>query len=230
MTTPAFCWFARPGENEELRFSLRTVHRFFPDAPLYIVGDKPDWVTGVAFLQGNRHGAKKLNVWDNLVLLADWDDVPDDIVIMNDDMFIVQPIRTIPVLYRGTLVDHIARLGDRDDWWTRSLQHTQRLLGPYALSYELHTPFPAKRSQLRESLAIDPGDDPPQWRTLYGNQWHTNPTIAKDVKITRAVKQVPHGPFISTTDQTFRFVRYMLLQIVPGPSPYEADNGEYGPW
>jgi len=218
----AFCYFVRPGDNEELRMSLRSVAKHYPDVPVYIVGDMPPWVRNVHYTPGNIFpGNKPWNVWYNLRLIAEWDEVPEDIVVMNDDMYILEPLDEIPVLYRSTLKEHLELLGERDDWWSRSLYHTADILPKDALSYELHTPFPAKKSQLAKSLSIDPGTYPPQWRTLYGNHWHTNPAQAEDVKVTRARHWLPEGPFASTHDMSFRWVKYHLHSLYPKPSVHE---------
>ena len=227
----AFCWFVRAGQNEELRYSIRSVHTHFPDAPLFIVGDKPDWVTGVGFLKGNPTRTKHLNVWKNLEALAAWDEVPDDIVIMNDDFYITAPLTVIPMLYRGTLEDHIESLNSRVDWWLRSLHNTRRYLASRGItnpiSYELHTPFPASRVKLREALTLAPRSsayfrDPPQWRTVYGNVHSVPATLAPDVKVKREIRQRLPRPFASSSDTTFTFAWDQLRRLYPDPSPFES--------
>jgi hypothetical protein len=213
-------YIVRPGENDELKFSLRSIDRHFPGVPVFIVGDMPDWCRPDGYLPGNRYDTKPLNVWDNLTLLTGWHELPDEIVVMNDDMYITAPIDHIPVLYRGTLQAHIRSLGARTDDWAQSLVTTAELLGPDALSYELHTPFPCNRHRMAETLDRDPGQVPPQWRTIYGNQWHKDAVRADDVKIKRFVTHLP-SPFASTHDISFRFVRPALELTYTTPSRYE---------
>lgn len=218
----AAVYIVRTGPNEELRYSLRSLHAHFPGTPVYIVGYKPDWVTGTAYLPGNHHHSKPLNVWGNLQLAANWDNVPENIVIFNDDIYILEPVPHIPTLYRGSLRAHIESLHNRTDWWTDSLERTAALLNDDALSYELHTPFPCQRTLMADTLNRDPGDNPPQWRTLYGNQWGIGGDQAPDVKLTPQHPSIPNGPFASTSDASFRWAKEQLRLRFRHPSPFEA--------
>lgn len=218
----AIAYFVRSGPNEELRFSLRSVAKAYPDLPVFIVGDKPDWCHPDGFLPGNHWANKPLNVWGNLTLLAGWDQLPDRILVMMDDLYITGPVKDIPVLYRGALTEHLELVAHRSDEWAQSLRKTAEELPPEALSYELHTPFPCSRVLLNDTLAREPGAVPPQWRTLYGNTHHVNPTRADDVKITNTRPAIPPGPFISTTDMSWRWVKHHLQRALPTPSPWET--------
>lgn len=216
----AFVYIVRHGPNEELRYSLRSLHQHFPGIPIFIVGDMPSWCRPEGFLPGNHWKDKPSNVWGNLQLASTWTDVPEDIVIMNDDMYITGPVRKIPVLYRGPLADHVDSLRGRNDWWSHSIRHTASLLPEDARSYELHTPFPCSRSRLAEVLNTDPGPHPPQWRTLYGNHHHGGRQADSDVKIPRRVEALP-TPFASTRDISFRLNRHIIDAAFPEPGPSE---------
>jgi hypothetical protein len=220
----AFVYIVRPGDNPELRVSLRSVHTYFPGVPVYIVGDKPSWVTNVHFLKGNPSMGKPQNVWANLVAAFNWDEVPERVVAMNDDFMLTDRVTRFPELYRCTLKEHLAILRGRDDWWSRSMHHTASLLPGDALSYELHMPFPCLKSQMAKTLDIDPGPNPPQWRTLYGNQWITGARKARhDVKLRGGYIGALPRPFASTTDVSFRDMRRQLFYRFPYASPFEAD-------
>lgn len=222
----AFVYIVRHGPNEELRFSLRSLHQHFPGTPVFIVGNMPSWCQPTGYLPGNHWKDKPSNVWGNLQLAAGWDALPDDIVIMNDDMYITGPVKKIPVLYRGPLADHVDSLRGRNDWWSHSMRHTASLLPEDARSYELHTPFPCSRSLMHETLSIRSGLYPPQWRTLYGNQHHSGRRAKRDVKIARRTDALP-TPFASTRDISFRLNRRLLAQAFPDPSPHEAHQRTY---
>lgn len=222
--TDAVLYFVRAGENEELRFSLRSVEKHLPGVPVFIVGDKPGWVQGVEYRKGNYRVDKPLNVWDNLLIGCLWDQVPEHLVVFNDDMYITEPVTEIPVLYRKSLAAHVASLADRTDWWGKSMRRTAELLPDDALSYELHTPFPCRKSQMRDTmLNVDAGLTPPQWRTMYGNHWHTDPVKHPDVKLTKYHREIGTlpAPFASTNDVTFRWARPYLEALFPHPSRFE---------
>lgn len=221
----AALWFVRQGPNEELRYSIRSFTTQFPDVPVFIVGDKPAWVRNVTFTQGNPHSEKPLNVWANLTLASQWDELPENIVIMMDDIYLMEPIAEIPMLYRGPLKTHLESLKHRQDWWSNSLKATAVALANAGisdpLSYELHTPFPCRKSLLAEALDRDPGTCPPQWRTLYGNLHRVPATLHPDVKINTHNRKNQTGAFISTSDQSFRLIKHVLANKFPNPSPHE---------
>lgn len=217
-------YFVRDGANEELRLSLRSVAANLPHERVWIVGDKPEWVKNVHFIQGNRRGSKWLNVFDNLRIACRKVDA-ERFVVMNDDFYITEPVTEIPPWHRGPLSKHIAMAGNGD--WGKSLAATKRFLEERGfddpLSYELHVPVVMERDKLgtvlREAMGVRPV--PPQWRTLYGNWWHVRSEPAPDVKAHR--HEFSPTTFLSTTDMTFHNSepgRWLRARF-PSPSPYE---------
>lgn len=217
-------YFVRKGENEELRYSLRSL-RNLPDVEcVWIVGDKPAWVTGVEFLQGNRHMLKSANVYDNLRIACR--EIPhDELVICNDDFYVTAPVESLPSLHRGLLKDHYLHCAGA---WRRSLHQTYRWLTKEGikapLSYELHIPVRMDRLMLGEVLErADDGIRPPkQWRTLYGNVYSIESTKAPDVRLHVGTKKLP-TPFASSEDGVFVRGKYaaQLEKLFPEASPYE---------
>lgn len=202
-------YFVRRGANEELRFSLRSLAANLPHERVWIVGDKPPWVQGVQFVQGNRLGGSKWrNVYDNLRLAAEHVEA-DRFVVMNDDFHITHPTtaEALPTWHRCLLTAHIPKTSGH---WRRSLESTLAFLiacGFEApLSYELHLPVVMERAKLGEVLAEARHQTPlipPQWRTLYGNWWHVPTTPAPaDVKVGRRTVWQPGG-FVSTSDMSW---------------------------
>lgn len=213
----------RGDNNPELRFSLRSLEQNYPHAQVWIVGHKPTWVRNVEFLPGNTHSLRA-NIYFNLLEACTHPGVGDDIVVFNDDMYITAPLGEIPVLYRGTLDDHL-QLVQPQRWWACSLRTTRDALSDYPnpLSYELHTPFLASKEKMRDTLQrfahINP-NNPPQWRSLYGNTQRIGGTQAPDCKELRPGPI--HTPFHSTDDGSFlRHYRRPLEELFPEPSRYE---------
>lgn len=182
----------RPGDdNTELRYALRSLENMGEIDEVWIVGDKPSWLTGVRFIEGNLWGTKPRNVYNNILTLCQEADVPDEFVMMNDDFFIMEPHAVVPE-YRCSLAEHLATLNrlQRGSWWERSLLHTQEFLAAAGcespLSYELHRPFAVNKARMAETLERAAGfrpDNPPQWRTLYGNLWHIGGEQRDDNKV-----------------------------------------------
>lgn len=219
----------RPGDdNEELRYSLRSL-RNFPHNQVWIVGHKPPWVTNTRYIPGNRQRHRRANLWHNILAACQHPDVSDEVVIFNDDFFITQPIDHAPILSRGTLDDHInlKRVQRGAPWWRDSLITTRAVLQTLGhlnpISYELHTPFPANKHLMAETLErfqhITP-HNPPQWRSLYGNLHIT--TSRRAGEDAKAYCRGPlRTPFHSTEDASFRYFRDDLNTLFPTPSRYE---------
>lgn len=230
---PDIVYPVRPGEvNEELRYSLRSLHAHVPDVgTVWVIGYAPGWLTGVEVIPGgNPTNNSHANVYRNVLMSMQHEAVAEDVVVFNDDFFITAPVETLPVAYRSTLAEHLnlPRLRTAGkSWWKESLQTTQVCLQAFGitdpLSYELHVPFPCSKGAMRETLerfaAVTP-DNPPQWRTLYGNLMLTEPGVQlPDSKAFNG--QAIRKPFLSTTDLSWRNFRTKLAAMFPDPSPYE---------
>jgi hypothetical protein len=219
----------RPGDdNDELRYSLRSL-RNLPDVEtIWIVGHKPEWLKGVEHLDGNPCDSGPVNVYANIRTICEHPDLPPDVLMMNDDFYITRPVGRIPAYYRGTLTEHInlPRTQAKRGWWLDSLTATRTCLQahgiPEPISYELHIPMKVNRADMADSLAmmqhVTP-DNPPQWRSIYGNLSSIGGRQRDDVKTYGPAE--PKEPFHSTQDRSFRHARPYLERLFPDPSQWE---------
>lgn len=229
-------YLVRPGENPELRSSLRSVAANLPaDTTVTIAGHKPAWVTGVHHLPTEqRPGAKHLNAYGNLQAALASPDVPETFVLMNDDFYVTAPLEQIPVLNQGRTVDVLARYRRRfpagsayidamqatHDWLV-DLGHTD------PLCYELHIPMTLTKTGLRQVLgdAQAAGLDPTRvhYRTAYGNTHGVGGVSMDDVKVYDRTSRELAKPFASTHDVSYggRIGR-TLRATFPDPSRYEC--------
>lgn len=229
---PDIVYPVRPGDvNEELRYSLRSLANVANVGTVWLVGYQPSWVTGVEFIDGgNASSNAHANVYQNVLTAMRTKAVSEDVLIFNDDFFVTEPLEKMPTGYRCTLAEHLnlPRLRtSTKSWWRESLVTTQVCLQALGLedplSYELHIPFPVKRSLMAETLerfvGITPSN-PPQWRTLYGNL-HPDPGAHQmpDSKVFAggAIRK----PFHSTTDLSWRNFKVKFSALFPTASPYE---------
>lgn len=216
----------KPGDdNEPLRYSLRSLTNL-PHDRVWIVGHKPTWVHGVEFIPGN-HSGYHANVYNNIRLACEHPDVADEIIVMNDDFVVTEPVERVQVFYRGTLDDHlnIPRV-KRGGWWKDSLTTTLICLQAHGIenpiSYELHVPLPVDKAAMAQTLQqfqhVTP-DNPPQWRTLVGNMHDLGGKQRQDVKAYHGGEL--HRPFHSTEPRSFPAFRDKLATMFPEPSRYE---------
>lgn len=229
---PDWLFPVRPGDsNDELRFALRSLVNV-PHGRVFIVGYQPSWVKNVIFIPGGNSDipAPRANLYNNIRLACRHEDMSDEIVITNDDIYLIGECESVPVLYRGPLKDQVRKITRRAGtrgWWQESMLTTLTCLQdagyPDPLSYELHTPFPVVREAMAATLdrfaAVSPRN-PPQWRTLYGVTNEIGGTVAADCK---ALRPGPlYRPFHSTDDASWRYFRGRFLELFPEPSPYET--------
>lgn len=225
-----FVYMCRNGENEELRYSIRSVLASFPDAEIWVVGGKPSWYRGnhIALKQsGNKYGNVKLNI--NMVLESQ--EIPHEFVYMNDDFFIVDKILQIPLL-SGKLLEK--RVRESQDCCSRFVYHKKlaktlsklKKMGfENPVDFELHVPMLVNKTQLQRSVKLGY-----LWRSFYGNLYVKNATPVNDVKVYEHVTDPEDlknfakksSPFLSTNDQSFEFVRQNYLhELFPNKSKHE---------
>jgi hypothetical protein len=226
-----YVYFIREGDNEELRYSIRSVLKNTPNANIWVIGNKPDWYVG-NFIPLPDQYMKFENIVECCRAAAYDDRVSDPFVWMNDDFFIVKPIESIPPLHRGPLLERADRyaLKVSVSKYNRLLFQTYSKLVSLGiedpLDYDVHTPLEMSKKPLREALEY--GLLP---RSFYGNLANIGGEKAIDVKVYHdRVNQFKSydfrngdSPFISTEDSSFKMVYDELLKdMFPDPSKYES--------
>lgn len=209
----------RSERNEELRFSLRSLANL-PHRRVWIAGHKPRWVTGVGHIPVREYGNKWMSTACNLRAAAKHPEVADDLVMFNDDFFIIEPIDQVPALHRGPIGAYLERRNDRTGDYTRRLLACEKLLGPDALLYDaIHTPMPMHKPTLRQ--VFNEISSRALFRTVYGNRADIGGVEHRDVKVLG--DGWTDGPFISTSDRAFaeREVGRRIRAMFPDPSPHE---------
>jgi hypothetical protein len=230
--TTTFVYLCKNGDNEELRYSLRSVEKFFPDSEVWVVGGRPDWYSG-NFIQIKGSSDIFQNVKNSLAAIITEDLISEDVVIMNDDFFFVKTLDIIPHYVSGTLRDRILfnkKNGVSSSYIRRLVQSYKycKRHNPFPLDFDIHVPMPVKKQLLLEVVK-----EPIMWRSNYGNRFVKN----KDTQTIRDVKVYLDSknsfknydylsleyPFVSTDDESFKIVYDNLFKdMFPNPSRYEA--------
>jgi hypothetical protein len=227
-----FVYVCRPGENEELRYSIRSVLHFFPNAEIWVIGQKPDWYCGSYMGLKEYPKSKHHSVYQNLKLIASAEHLPDEIIIMNDDFFFVKKIDKIQHYCSGRLINKVLMY---EKMFPKS-SYTKRLRKAYEylkkngiqnpIDYELHVPMKVSRSKLAESLKHSI-----PWRSAYGNLFKVPGIRIRDVKTYSKGSSEVGGynyksekyPFLSTDEQSFNEIKDYLSKKFPNPTWVEAD-------
>ena len=220
-------YIVRPGnDNEELRFSLRSLQNLPTVTSVTVVGDHPPWMVPDQFVKGNPSRVqKRSNGPANIRLAVDSPRVPDEFYLMNDDFYITAPVAAIEPMHRGTLHQHWQRRQSKVSPYAQSLTHTKELLAEHGVesswSYECHVPMfltKERLAQVFEEFGIDPKPRwPRQYRSLYGNFHAIGGVEIVDPKEGPSM----NTPFHSGSDSTFGKIERNLHQRFPHPSRFE---------
>jgi hypothetical protein len=227
-----YVYICRDGDNEELRYSIRSVAKYMPPGKIWVVGGKPDWYTG-NYIRVAQHKSKYHNARVALKTIARSLEISEDFVLLNDDFFVVQKVNKIKTYHGGELYKKVDRYKDfaprsiytgMIDRTLNTLQRAHGILEP--LDYELHVPLPMTRGGLMHVLNYSDM----LWRSAYGNLFNVGGSQIVDVKI-YADSHKEYGsynykdkvcPYVSTEDASFNFVYHSLLKgLLSEPSPFE---------
>ncbi len=220
----------RPGENEELRYSIRSVlknAKFINN--IWVVGAKPDWYVG-NFIAVKPVGNSFANVRENLKNVIDNDNISEDFVLMNDDFFIMENINSVSHYYGGMLSDRSMRHQELagPNYYANMLMKTHKVLKQKGidkpLNYELHVPMLFNKTKLSQTI-----EQPFSIRSYYGNTYDLGGEDIKDVKIyshprfrVASSSMDNSTPYVSTDDESFKQIRSIMQEMFPDKSDYEA--------
>lgn len=226
-----FVYTCRDGENEELRYSIRSVVKNYEDANIWVVGGKPDWYVG-NYIPVKQASNSHTNQFHNLLTACNSDQISNNFILMNDDFFIINKIKNIDHFYGGLLKDKINLYMDLtgDTIYVRRLVQTLDRLNKYGiddpLDYELHVPFPVEKDKFKMVLEKDGRFN---WRSIYGNKFNVGGKQTVDVKVYDSgnlqkksfdYKNIK-SDFLSSLDESFVELEPLLKKIFKKRTKYE---------
>lgn len=226
-----FVYLCRTGDNEELRYSIRSVVKNTENPNIWVVGGKPSWYQG-NYIKTDQRSDKYKNVIGSLKAIVRNNDIPEDFILMNDDFYIIKPIDRIQTYHGGmfdTKIDLFAK-NAKNSYYTSILKNTSKRLKDAGienpLDYALHVPMELNKEKL--STVIKPMVS---IRTMYGNLFSVGGTQIDDVKFHRmATRGWAKNPnlddldieYLSTSDNSFAEVYESVLKdMFSEPSAYE---------
>lgn len=219
-------YLCREGENEELRYSLRSLSNV-PHGRVWLFGGAPPWYDGTV-VATDQSGAKYRVTTRALRAALDHPEVSDPFVLMNDDFYITEPIHEVPHLHRGPVSEVIEDYKRRRGYSTylAGMEQTRDLIASLShhdpLSYELHVPMVIHKALMREALDIGAHLPVLHKRTLYGNLAGLGGEQIADVKVWSRECPIPSGPWLSSDDSTLGYLYPLLAYLFPEPSEWEA--------
>jgi hypothetical protein len=226
-----YVYISNKKNNEELRYSIRSVEKNMPQGKVWIVGEAPDWYTGDVIPVKDK-SFKFNNIRNCTEVAANSEEISDDFVLMNDDFFAVKKVKVVPTYHGGLLLDRISEYTalTPGSMYTVLLNRTYGELKKHRidsiLDYDIHVPMIFNKEKLRSVVTLAPFP-----RTMYGNKFAIGGEQVKDVKVYSDVRLMPRSysldnddmPYVSSEDGSFQELYNKLLKdMFPDPSKYES--------
>lgn len=221
---------AKP-QNEELKYSLRSVAKNFPHRKIWFVGEyQPGLVPdGVLRVEQNEE-SKWRNTSKSMLATCLSNDalVTENFVLFNDDFFIMQPLKDnfMPYFYRNTLDEQIKWLEScHSRGYLNHIKETRQMLKDSwkpIKCYAVHYPMVINKKEMLETMQAYPNGM--MWRALYANYWKKGGIACGDCKIQNPFTTPSvEAPFLSTTDRSFKLgeVGEYIRQQFPDKCEYE---------
>lgn len=216
-----YVYLCREGDNEELRYSIRSVIKNGSPDNIWVVGGKAGWYSG-NFIEVSQDKNKFENQVNSLKAICKNNNISDQFVLMNDDFFILSKDNNYNY-YDGLIEDkinsHCAIYGNSS--YARTLKGCMKALKrkgiDQPLNYDVHIPMTLNKANLASILDLSLAP-----RSMYGNLFIDNGINIKDVKIYKDSKDISlQNNFISTEDNSFKLIKEKLQIIFPEPSIFE---------
>lgn len=186
--------------NEELRYSLRSIAKYLPESRVWIVGHKPNWVQNVEYIHTEQKAGKWQNSVNNIIAACRSEDITDDFVLMNDDFFAVRPIKDLEASCNvaiGTIDQAIQKYINHKSAWFDAFKYAKELLeqmgieGPY-YNYESHSPIILNKKLFLEFINMPEIQDFMKTkkilhkRSVYKNIYKIKPKmLPEDIKLNK---------------------------------------------
>lgn len=223
--------------NEELRYSLRSLSNIGDfSGRVFIAGYKPSWLKNVIHVPNfqTMRKSKYKNAKSNWQKVNAHPELSQEYIYMNDDFFVMKPIKEVPVLHNGDqdeFIERYLKIGSKayvqGAITTKHVVHRMGVGGKLK-NYELHVPMVFDKTK-RKALSLlmreaNPEGKNTHFRTAYGNYYKLGGRKMKDVKIHgNGFAFDKNSTFLSTSDESFAQsdVGTFIRKQFPKKSRYE---------
>ena len=161
-----FVYIIKQGEKgDELRYSLRSIAKWYPNHKVWIVGYKPNWVINVNYLPVEQKGNKWSNSVNNIIQACNCPEISEDFILMNDDFFCINPKIPLEDIIDanhgsvGRMANKYSRLKRSSNSWAGGFIHLYKLLTDLNIekpwyNYELHLPIRINKNKFLEVISL----------------------------------------------------------------------------
>ena len=210
-----------PGDNEELRYSIRSAVKNLKFDNLWVVGGRPNWYLG-NYIEVAQNKSKYANARNNLRAICNSSKISNSFILMNDDFYITNKVDNVPYMHGGLLADKIKKYENLTGntryvlMLKRTLLSLSRRFKKDILDYELHVPMVMEKEKLLTII-----DLPDLWRSRYGNTFDVEGIEMDDVKVYSSGAFVKKSydinnlkyDYLSSNNDSFEMIRDKILNV-----------------
>ena len=213
--------FSTWAENE-LRFALRSIEKYFLFETVYLIGKKPSWIKNVEHIPApDSEKCRGANVFSKLCLCPS-----SEFVGWFDDHYLLKPLTEITPHYIGPM-DQI--IDKKNGLYKNILVNTRNKLvelGKSTLCYDSHTPTIFTRSKLHELKSFGWGRSityavKSLYYNIYGPEGSYLPTAKLSLPWTEQEIIEKDLTWLSSPDVLTKGIRNFLLNKFSSPSCFE---------
>jgi hypothetical protein len=218
-----YVYLCRDGDNEELRYSIRSVVKNANPNAIWVIGGKPDWYSG-NFIEVIQDKNKFENQVKSLKEVCKNNKISDEFILMNDDFYILQSVEEYKYsdgLLTDKLEKHVSLYGNSS--YARALRGALKTLIAMGIkqpiNYEVHMPMALEKANLAKvlDLSLSP-------RSMYGNLFIRDSINCDDVKIYKDSIDINFNQsLMSTEDNSFSLIKNKLKELFPDASEFEKE-------
>lgn len=213
-------------DNEELRYSVRSAAKNLPNDGITIAGYLPTWLD-LPHLNVPQSGTKRHNISRALAAACR---AFDEWILCWDDVFVMEPVESMPVVHGGPVDEAVSRLtGDRS--YISGIRRTGNWLKSQGyrdpLSFDaIHHPQRIVSVHLAEAMRMASRHGLGAVLTIHGNYARADRGDGVQVSNAKTTSAELAGrPFLSTNDRRFREepIGEYIRAAFPDRSPHERD-------
>lgn len=215
-----------PNNDDELRYSLRSLRKVKDLGRVFITGEKPDFVKNVIHTPAKDIGCRMINHWWKVYQTIINTDISDNFVLMYDDIFFVKDIclSEYPFYNRGFLGDNCSGT----PLYRKNLEEAKNWLIRHNFSiydFEIHIPCIYNKKDFLKLTDIykeyKNKEIAPAVRSMYGNINKVYSPYRKDLKLVKKGDNLELNECFCTTDSSFVYALDYLKEKFNTESPYE---------
>lgn len=221
-------WHSGQATWEELRYSLRSIEKFFEDkhCPIYILAtSRPHWL-----VEGKGGRVKYIGAYTYKEALAKGTHLAEKVLWMNDDIWFLRPGTwadcEVPRYLRDIGPEFLQKAQEQTNPWRRGVvQVLKRLAGMGKTEqkvFSTHTPYVFEREKVRDVFSKFETWEKFPMEMAYFHLHGKDPQLLGDLR----VHELPFGDalWLNCADRHLTpAVKAALMELLPDPAPWEAD-------